>query len=242
MRLTVVGCAGSFPVRTVRRRATGGARRRGSSSTWATVRWGFAAACRHLRHRRRPAVPSSRRPLHRPDVLLRRPQVSSGRRPRAHSGLRSRGTADRMASAYGLSSRPGMHDEFNFMRHAADATAIGPFTVETIRVAHPVETYAIRVSADGRSLVYSVTPAPRSLLSKFPGRRSGGFRGLVRQWPRESTDLHLTGGGPPTTRSGRGRTPAADTSGCLGTIRSRSSPKQRRPTTASCCWPLAGFS
>ena len=103
--------------------------------------------------------------------------------PTAHSGLRPRGTADRMASAYGSSSRPGMHDEFNFMRHAADATAIGLFTVEMIRVAHPVETYAIRVSADGhRRWCTPVTPAPRGVSCR-------NFQGALDLWfsrPRSS--------------------------------------------------------
>ena len=86
-------------------------------------------------------------------------------------------------------------DEFNFMRHAADATAIGPFTVETIRVAHPVETYAIRVSADGRSLVYSGDTGPtESLVRNFPGRRSGGFEASFVNGRVNPTDLHLTGG------------------------------------------------
>ncbi len=106
-----------------------------------------------------------------------------------------RGTADRMASAYGLSSRPGMHDEFNFMRHAADATAIGPFTVETIRVAHPVETYAIRVSADGRSLVYSGDTGPtESLVEIARGADLAVFEASFVNGRVNPTDLHLTGG------------------------------------------------
>ena len=64
------------------------------------------------------------------------------------------GTADRMARAYDLPPEEGMHGEFDFHDHCA-VTEIGPFRISTTRVNHPVETYAIRVEAGGRSLVFS---------------------------------------------------------------------------------------
>ena len=63
-------------------------------------------------------------------------------------------THDRMARAYDLPPEEGMHGEFEFRDHV-DVTEIGPFRITTARVNHPVETYGIRVEAGGRSLVFS---------------------------------------------------------------------------------------
>lgn len=104
------------------------------------------------------------------------------------------GTADRMAAAYGLARRPGMHDEFNFMRHDPDASVIGPFTIQTARVAHPVETYAIRVTADGRSLVYSGDTGPTdALVDLSRGADLALFEASFVNSRHNPTDLHLSG-------------------------------------------------
>lgn len=72
-------------------------------------------------------------------------------------------TADRMASAYGLDPDPGMHEDFDF-RSWSDRTAVsvGPFTVTPFHVLHTEEeAYALRVEAPGtddlgaRVLTYS---------------------------------------------------------------------------------------
>jgi len=67
-----------------------------------------------------------------------------------------RGTGDRMARAYGLSMPDGMHSEFDFRelveRHDVP---IGPFTITPHAVRHPAEAYGIRVEADGEVLSYT---------------------------------------------------------------------------------------
>ena len=104
------------------------------------------------------------------------------------------GTADRMAAAYGLPLKPGMHDEFNFMRHEPDPTVVGPFTIETTRVAHPVETCGIKVTADGRSLVYSGDTGPTdSLVDLADGADLALFEASFMAGPDNPTDLHMTG-------------------------------------------------
>jgi ribonuclease BN (tRNA processing enzyme) len=105
-----------------------------------------------------------------------------------------RGTAARMAAAYGLPETPGMHDEFNFTRHVPDATAIGPFTVTTARVAHPVETYAMRVEADGRCLVFSGDTGPTPALVELArGADLALFEASFVERPDNPVDLHMTG-------------------------------------------------
>lgn len=56
-------------------------------------------------------------------------------------------TADRMATAYGLELDPGMHEEFDFSNWSErKPVTMGPFTVTPYAVNHPVEeAYALRV-------------------------------------------------------------------------------------------------
>ncbi|GAA2126054.1 MBL fold metallo-hydrolase [Nocardioides bigeumensis] len=64
------------------------------------------------------------------------------------------GTDDRLARAYDLPPEPGMTEEFGFRVY--DGTfELGPLTIEPRRVAHPVETYSLRITAGGRTLTYS---------------------------------------------------------------------------------------
>ncbi len=70
-----------------------------------------------------------------------------------------RGTAARMARAYDLPPTPGMKEQFDF-RSFARPVRFGPFRVQAVAVEHPVPAYALRVTADGRTLVYSGDTAP----------------------------------------------------------------------------------
>ena len=69
------------------------------------------------------------------------------------------GTAERMARAYDLPPDPGMCEEFDF-REYDEVIELGPFRVEAIGVEHPVPAYGLRVSADGVTLGYSGDTAP----------------------------------------------------------------------------------
>ena len=63
-------------------------------------------------------------------------------------------TARRMAKAYDLDENPGMNEEFDFLEY--DGTVeFGPFTVTPFSVVHPVPAFALRVEAGGRVLTYS---------------------------------------------------------------------------------------
>lgn len=63
-------------------------------------------------------------------------------------------TALRMAKAYDLDENPGMNEEFDFLTYEG-AVTFGPFTVTPYAVAHPVPAFALRVEADGKVLTYS---------------------------------------------------------------------------------------
>jgi ribonuclease BN (tRNA processing enzyme) len=64
-------------------------------------------------------------------------------------------TARRMAKAYDLEENPGMNEEFDFIPYGPAPVELGPFTVTSRRVVHPVTAYALRVEVAGRVLAYS---------------------------------------------------------------------------------------
>ena len=66
-----------------------------------------------------------------------------------------RGTAQRLARAYDMPEDPGMTGEFDFRDLVAGERAIGPFTVTAARVNHPVEAYGLRIQGDGHVIAYS---------------------------------------------------------------------------------------
>jgi ribonuclease BN (tRNA processing enzyme) len=79
------------------------------------------------------------------------------------------GTAEQLARAYGMVDDTEMRSRFDFasLGDGAGGPAkfeIGPFTVTTTPTVHPVESYAIRVDAGGRSVVYSGDTAPTRAL------------------------------------------------------------------------------
>lgn len=70
------------------------------------------------------------------------------------------GTAERMKRAYDLKDKAGMTAEFDFRTYPEDAFTIGPFEVTATTVDHPVDAYGLRVSAGGRTLAYTGDTGP----------------------------------------------------------------------------------
>jgi ribonuclease BN (tRNA processing enzyme) len=106
-----------------------------------------------------------------------------------------RGTAKRLASAYGLPERPGMTREFEFCEYGDRAPVVlGPLTLEVARVAHPVESYAIKVTDQGRSLVYSGDTGPcDALVELAKGADLLLAEAAFREGQDNPQDLHMTG-------------------------------------------------
>ena len=103
------------------------------------------------------------------------------------------GTADRMARAYDLPVDPGMHEEFEFRTYGG-AFDLGPFRVEPIPVAHPVPAFGLRISADGRTIGYSGDTGPCAGLDQV----ADGVDLLLAEASfttrrTNPADLHLTG-------------------------------------------------
>jgi len=119
-----------------------------------------------------------------------------------------RGTAERMARAYDLAPLPGMTEEFAFEEYTAAPVEVGPFSVEAVEVEHPVEAYSLRVSANGSLLVYSGDTGPGQA---FDSAAAGAHLLLAEAsfvHGRENPpQLHMTGreAGLAATKAGAGR-------------------------------------
>jgi ribonuclease BN (tRNA processing enzyme) len=119
------------------------------------------------------------------------------------------GTAERMARAYDLPLDPGMTEEFAFLEHGGgEVVELGPFRVEARQVVHPVTAYALKVTAGGRTLVYSGDTGPCPELDEL----AGGADLLLaeasfRSGDDNPPDLHMTGTdcGRTAGRAGVGR-------------------------------------
>jgi ribonuclease BN (tRNA processing enzyme) len=64
--------------------------------------------------------------------------------------------ADHVAAAFGRPVKELLDAVYEFRPASGpDTLGLGPFTIERERVNHPVETYAMRITAGGRTLAYS---------------------------------------------------------------------------------------
>jgi ribonuclease BN (tRNA processing enzyme) len=77
------------------------------------------------------------------------------------------GTARRMAQAYGLDEHPGMTDAFDFHTLTPGTRQIGPLRVTVATMNHPVETFGFRIEQGGRVIAYSADTGPTPALGKL---------------------------------------------------------------------------
>ncbi len=119
-----------------------------------------------------------------------------------------RGVAKHAARAYGLPRDPGMTQEFDFHEYDEEPIALGPFTVRAARVVHPGRAYALRVAADGATVTYSGDTAPcPALVELARGTDLLLAEAAFRDSEENPPDLHLTGSdaGRTAAQSGAGR-------------------------------------
>jgi len=64
-------------------------------------------------------------------------------------------TGEQMAKAYGLALDPGMTEAFDFHTLHEGSMEIGPFQVTTWLMNHPIEAYGFRIEHGGKVLAYS---------------------------------------------------------------------------------------
>jgi ribonuclease BN (tRNA processing enzyme) len=77
------------------------------------------------------------------------------------------GTGDRIARAYDLPNESQMSNEFDFMPFPRGEFQIGPFSVSVAEVDHPVLAFAVKVSDGMRTLVYTGDTARCGSIERF---------------------------------------------------------------------------
>jgi ribonuclease BN (tRNA processing enzyme) len=115
------------------------------------------------------------------------------------------GTAARLAAAYGEGP---LDDVYDFRELRPGTLSVGPFTLTVDRVNHPVETYGMRVEHGGRVLAYSADTAPcEALLRLAHGADLFLCEASYPDGAQNPPDLHLTGreAGEAATKAGVGR-------------------------------------
>ncbi|MEU9831158.1 MBL fold metallo-hydrolase [Streptosporangium sp. NPDC048047] len=100
----------------------------------------------------------------------------------------------RLAGAYGMPDEPGMETSFDFAPLTPGTFEAGPFRVTAAPMNHPVETYGFRVSYGGRSVAYSADTGETAELVRLAADADlllceASFPDV----PGLPADLHLTG-------------------------------------------------
>ncbi len=105
-----------------------------------------------------------------------------------------KGIAKQSAKAYGLPKDPGMGSEFSFHEYDAQPVRLGPFTIDVARLVHPITAYGFRVHCDGATVVYSGDTGPCDELVELA--RDADLLLCEAAFLESGTnppDLHLTG-------------------------------------------------
>lgn len=104
-----------------------------------------------------------------------------------------RGTSERLAAAYGLEPGSDLSKELD-VRPLRPDFSIGPFSITSTLVEHPVESYALRVEAGGKSITYSGDTGPtRALVDAAAGTDLALFEASFLSSRVNPVGLHLTG-------------------------------------------------
>ncbi|MEI5011453.1 MBL fold metallo-hydrolase [Streptomyces sp. NPDC087659] len=119
------------------------------------------------------------------------------------------GAEQRLTTAYAdTPSDKSMSEVFDFHTLKPGAFEIGPFSVRTEKVAHPVDTFGIRVEHGGRSLTYSGdTGVCDPLVDLADGTDLFLCEAAFTHGKEDIPDLHLNGreAGAHAARAGAGR-------------------------------------
>jgi ribonuclease BN (tRNA processing enzyme) len=117
------------------------------------------------------------------------------------------GAAERISAAYSSENEP-VDDVYTFYGLQPGTFPIGPFTVTVDRVNHPIDTYGVRVEQGGRVLAYSSDTAPcEALLRLAAGADLFLCEASYLDGMNNPPGLHLTGGeaGEAATKADVGR-------------------------------------
>jgi ribonuclease BN (tRNA processing enzyme) len=115
---------------------------------------------------------------------------------------------ERLAGVYGGPDEPALTDVYTFYALQPGTFPIGPLQVTVDRVNHPVETYGVRLEHQGRVLTYSADTAPcEALIRLAQGADVFLCEASYLDGVDNPPDLHLTGreAAEHATKAGVGR-------------------------------------
>jgi ribonuclease BN (tRNA processing enzyme) len=118
------------------------------------------------------------------------------------------GVRERLIAVYGAPDEGPLDDVYTFHTLTSGPLRIGPFDVTVDRVNHPVETYGVRLTHNGRVLTYSADTAMCEALLRLADRADVFLcEASYLDGRPNPPDLHLTGGeaGAVATKAGVGR-------------------------------------
>ncbi|MFC4534360.1 MBL fold metallo-hydrolase [Sphaerisporangium dianthi] len=100
----------------------------------------------------------------------------------------------RLDAAYGMDDEPPLETAFEFSALTPGTFSVGPFEIAAARMNHPVETYGFRVSHGGHSVAYSADTGESAELVKL----AAGADVLLCEAsfldrPGNPADLHMNG-------------------------------------------------
>ncbi|GAA3303354.1 MBL fold metallo-hydrolase [Streptomyces cinereospinus] len=152
------------------------------------------------------------------------------------------GTEHRLTTAYAdTPSASSMSEVFDFHTVKPSTFDIGPFTVHTERVAHPVEAYGIRVEHAGRTLTYSGDTGVSAALDELARDADLFLCEAAFTHGKESIpDLHLNGREAGETAARAGARRLLLTHIPRGPTRRSTWPTPARCTTARPNWRCRG--
>ncbi|MDP9181486.1 MAG: MBL fold metallo-hydrolase [Actinomycetota bacterium] len=104
------------------------------------------------------------------------------------------GTAHRIGSAFEEPPVDGLTEVFDFREPGQGTCQLGPFTITSIKVNHPIECHGLRVEAGGKVLTYSGDTAACPELVELA--RDADLFLCEASWPSVPTPppgIHLTG-------------------------------------------------
>lgn len=102
-------------------------------------------------------------------------------------------TADRMAGLYGMADTGPIVEEFDVQPFTDTVMSVGPFAISTAPARHPVEAYSIRVDAGGRSITYSGDTGPNDDLVELARGTDIALFETSFLGDGNPPDLHLSG-------------------------------------------------
>jgi ribonuclease BN (tRNA processing enzyme) len=116
---------------------------------------------------------------------------------------------ERIAAAYGGENEPmSIGDVYTFYALQPGSFPIGPFQITVDRVNHPIETYGVRIEHDGKVLTYSAdTGTSEALIRLAQGADAFLCEASYLDGVDNPPDLHLTGreAAEHATKAGVGR-------------------------------------